>query len=227
MNATIGHPMSIQVAENMHKALQFTNRNVLKPIQFSLSRATLRGGTKAVAKLAVHGATILAYAAKAAGGAATKAGSKAAFKAGAKAGAKAAFKLGYRAAASGTAVGAIGGIAIGVNVLFEGPLLARGLYKLHQKKKFGIISETDYHRGIIRQSFTTGSTILGGVGGALVGQVAIPVPVLGAAVGGMVGSVVGQGVGAAEGWLASQVVLYKTVTLPFVITLKYTEYPSQ
>ena len=107
----------------------------------SLEVATLRGGTKAVAKLAVHGATILAYAAKAAGGAATKAGSKAAFKAGAKAGAKAVFKLGYRAAASGTAVGAIGGIAIGVNVLFEGPLLARGPYKLHQKKKFGIISE--------------------------------------------------------------------------------------
>ena len=37
----------------------------------------------------VHGATILAYAAKAAGGAATNAGSKAAFKAGAKADAKA------------------------------------------------------------------------------------------------------------------------------------------
>ena len=223
MKATTGHHMSIQVDVAVQKALQFTYRSVLKPIQTAINRATLRGGAKGVAKLAVHGATVLAYAGKAVGQVAAKAGTKSAFKAGAKAGAKATFKLGYRAAASGTAVGAVGGIAVGVNILFEGPLLARGLYKLHQKKKFGVISDADYSRGVIQQSFTSVNTVIGGVGGALVGTVAIPVPVLGAAVGGMVGSVVGQVAGAGEGWLASQLVHSKTLTLPVVIRLNYTQ----
>ena len=222
MTATIGHQMSIQVDDSMEKALQY--RHVLQPIQFAFTKASVKGGMKATSKLSVHGVTILAYATKAAGQATTKAGSKAAFKAGAKAGAKAAFKLGYRAAASGTAVGVIGGVAVGANMLFEGPLLARGLYKLHRQHKFNMISDADFNRGIIKQSFTTGNTIVGGVGGALVGQVAIPVPILGAAVGGMVGGIVGQGCGVAEGWVASQFVHSKIVTLPIVITLNYTEY---
>ena len=228
MKATTGHPISIQVDVGVQKALQFTYKSVLKPIRTALSRATLRGGAKGATKLAVHGTTILAYAGKAAGQAAAKAGTKAAFKAGAKAGAKATFKLGYRAATSGTAVGAVGGIAVGVNVLFEGPLLARGLYKLGRKKKFGVISDGDYNRGIIQQSFTTANTILGGVGGAVAGQVAIPVPVLGAAVGGMVGSVVGQAAGAGQGWLASKLVHNdETPTLPVIVKLIYTECTSE
>ena len=192
MKATIGEPMSIQVHATMERALQFTNRSILKPVQTSITRAILKGGTKAV------------------------------FKAGAKAGAKATFKLGYRAATNGTIVGAVGGIAVGVNILLEGPLFARGLYKLHRKKKFDLISDTEYNRGIIQQSFTTVNTIIGGVCGAIVGTVAIPVPVLGAAVGGMVGSVVGQGVGYGEGWLVSQLVHNKILTLPIVIQLNYT-----
>ena len=39
--------------------------------------------------------------------------------------------------------------------------------------------------------------------GAILGQVVIPVPGVGAAVGGAVGGVVGQVCGRAEGWVAS------------------------
>ena len=126
--------MSIQVHATMERALQFTNRSILKPVQTSITKVSLEN--------IQSGDHIIVTSAKAT------------------------FKLGYRAATSGTIVGAVGGIAVGVNILLEGPLLARGLYKLHQKKKFGVISDTDYNHGIIRQSFITVDTVLGGVGGS-------------------------------------------------------------
>ena len=56
------------------------------------------------------------------------------------------------------------------------------------------------------------NTVIGGAGGAVVGQIAIPVPVLGAAVGGVTGSLLGQ-VTVKGGYSASS---YMTNLKPFL-----------
>lgn len=50
------------------------------------------------------------------------------------------------------------------------------------------------------------NTIAGGTFGAIVGQVAIPVPVLGAVVGGFAGTIAGKGFGYLEGKAFSQLI---------------------
>ena len=52
---------------------------------------------------------------------------------------------------------------------------------------------------MIKISVTSANTVIGGTLGAVAGQAAIPVPVLGAVVGGFVGSIAGQACGYAEG----------------------------
>ena len=141
-----------------------------------------------------------------------------------KSSAKVTFKLGYKAALNGTTVGAIGGIAVGINLVVEGPLLARSIYKLQRKKKFDMISDGDYKRGVIKESFTSVNTVIGGASGAVVGQIAIPVPVLGAAVGGVAGSLLGQAIGYGEGWL---LIHDKPQTIPPIISPMYINSPAK
>ena len=57
---------------------------------------------------------------------------------------------------------------------------------------------------MIQQSFTSANTVIGATAGAIIGQVAIPVPVLGAAVGGALGTISGNGIGRLKGWAASK-----------------------
>ena len=64
--------------------------------------------------------------------------------------------------------------------------------------------------------------MIGGTLGAVAGQAAIPVPVLGAVVGGFVGSVAGQVFGHLEGKAVGCMVRDPTqVTLPMLHTLEY------
>ena len=226
MEATVGECLSIQVTEIQHKALQRTTAalivagvslghthasNVVNVCTSVAAKGVAHAGLKAAAKSGVKAG--VKAGAKASAKAAAKAGGKLTAKATTYAsgdavasGAETLFQLGFRAALSGTAIGIVAGAAVAVNLLIEGPLLARSLYKLYRKKKFDQISPEEYKRGIVEESVTSANTVVGAVGGAVVGQVAIPVPVLGAAVGGVVGGVIGQACGRAEGWAAGKLI---------------------
>ena len=220
MEATVGERLSIQVTEIQHNFLQ-RGTAALIVAGVSLGHAHASNVANVCTSVAARGVAHvgLKAAAKSGAKAGVKAGAKAGAKAAAKAkttmyasgdavasGAEALFQLGFRAALSGTAIGIVAGAAVAVNVLIEGPLLARSLYKLHRKKTFDQISSEEYKRGIVEESVTSANTVVGAVGGAVVGQVAIPVPVLGAAVGGAVGGIVGQACGRAEGWTAGKLI---------------------
>ena len=250
MEATVGERLSIQVTEIQHKALQRTTAALIVA-GVSLGHAHAANVANVCTSVAAKGVAHVCV--KAAAKSGVKAGVKATAKAGAKATAKAAakaggkltakattyasgdavassaetlFQLGFRAALSGTAIGIVAGAAVAVNLLIEGPLLVRSVYKLHRKKKFDQISSEEYKRGIVKESVTSANTVVGAVGGAIVGQVAIPVPVLGAAVGGAVGGIVGQACGRAEGWAVGKLVQDpKSVTMLPLTTLSFLDNP--
>ena len=148
--------------------------------------------------------------------------SKSAAKASLKTTGKAAFEVGSEAAINGTILGVIGGMAFGVNLLLETPFYIRGAYKLSRKKKFDVISKEEYQREMIKITFKSVNTVVGGTLGAVAGQAAIPVPVLGAVVGGFVGGVLGQACGYLEGKAIGYVIRDPTkVTLPILNTPAY------
>jgi len=222
MMATVGDKLSIQVEKIIHKALQSGTAGFIcagASLGKSLTLNThthgaghaihccVKAGLKATTKVSVK------TTAKVTGKTSVYAGSDAV-----TAGAETFFQLGYRAALSGTAIGVVAGVAVAVNLAIEVPLLVRNVYKLHRKKKFGLISTVQYDRGIVQESIASASTVLGAVSGAIVGQVAIPVPIIGAAIGGTLGGMGGQVMGRIEGWAASKLVAgERTVTmLPLV-----------
>ena len=138
------------------------------------------------------------------------------------------FKLGSRVVLHGTRLGQVVGFGPGLNLLAEAPFFTRKLYKLNRQRKFDQISEEDYKRGVIKQSFTSTNTVIGATAGAIIGQVAIPIPVLGAAVGGALGTIGGHSIGRLEGWAASKLVRdEKTPTLPVVVSVIYSEFPEK
>ena len=220
MLGTVGESISIQVNEVHRKALIVTEKGpivISKSISLSAGAASIRYVAKSAADATTKGIVRLVVRGAAKGAAleaaAVDVGEMAAFSS---------FQLGYRAALNGTAVGAVAGIAIGVNLLIEAPLLGYSIYKLERKKKFSQISQAQYKKEVIKSTTKSVNTAAGGIVGAVVGQVAIPVPVLGAAVGGTVGSVVGQLCGMAEGALFSLAVPDKTYSLPAIIVNKFT-----
>ena len=212
MKATIDDLISIQVGVIEHKALQVGKGAVVVGLSQILGPGTiLRGCSKGASRLCLHAG------AKASAKTAAKTGAKTSAKAVSKVVGKGALRLGFKAATEGSAVGALAGVAVGINLAFEGPLLVHGIYKAHRKKSFSQISERVYRRTIIEECTTHGNAALGGIAGALIGQVIIPVPVVGALIGGVSGSLVGHIAGAAEG-KAIGALLYpeKISTLPVV-----------
>ena len=201
MEATVSDRLSIQVTEIQHYALQRTTA-ALVYAGTSLGHVhTAHACTSAVAKGIAHVSVK----------AAVRAGAKTVSKVGAKAGAYGAadsaetlFQLGFQAAISGTALGIVGGVALAVNTALEGPLLARSVYKLYRKKKFDQLSQHEFDQSVLQEMITSANTVFWAVGGALAGQAAIPVPILGAAVGGAVGGLIGQACGRGEGWVAGK-----------------------
>lgn len=147
--------------------------------------------------------------------------------AGARASTNVAFKLGSRVVLHGTRLGRVVGFGPGLNLLAEAPFFTRRLYKLNRQKKFDQITEEDYKRGVIQQSFTSANTVIGATAGAIIGQVAIPIPILGAAVGGALGTISGNGIGRLEGWAASKLVRDgRTPTLPLIVTFQFSDFPK-
>lgn len=137
------------------------------------------------------------------------------------------FKLGANAALTASRLGLISGFVPGLNLLIESPFYTRRIYKLYRKHKFDQISESEYKKGIVKQSFTSANTVIGATGGAIVGQLVIPIPVVGGAVGGALGVVAGHSIGHLEGWAASKLVKDKrAVTLPVVTTHLFSDIPS-
>ena len=160
------------------------------------------------------GAAVLATAPKVL----AKCGVKVGAKATGKAIAKVAFKIGFRAATSASTVGLVAGVAVGANLLFEGPIFAHSIYQLKRKKTFKMISEREYKVEVAKQGLINGGAAVGGIAGAIAGQVAIPVPILGVAVGGAIGGVCGQMVGRAEGALVSKLASEEDInTLPEIV----------
>ena len=85
-----------------------------------------------------------------------------------------------------------------------------------------MISKEEYQREMIKITFKSVNTVVGGTLGAVAGQAAIPVPVLGAVVGGFVGGVAGQVCGYLEGKAMGCVIRDPTkVTLPILNTPAY------
>ena len=227
MKATVGEHLSIQVTDLQHQALEHTTTAVIytglafgkinvaaargaasEMVVKSITNAIAKGGAKAAAKAGARGAAF---------GAADAA----------EAGTEALFQLGYRAALSGTAIGIVAGVAVAANLIIEGPFLARAVYKLHRKKKFDQIPQHEFERGFVKESFKSANTVIGGVAGAILGQIVIPVPGVGAAVGGAVGSIAGQVFGIAEGWAASKLIRDpRPVTLPQLIETSFVDNPS-
>ena len=105
------------------------------------------------------------------------------------------FKVGYTATLSATSVGLVSAIALGVNAIIEAPLLSYNIYKIHRKRKFDKISQTEMKRQCTMEGCTSAGTVALGVGGAVVGQMLIPIPVVGAAAGGLVGTLAVKGSG--------------------------------
>ena len=147
--------------------------------------------------------------------------------AGARTSTNVAFKLGSRVLLHGTRLGQVVGFGPGINLLAETPLFTRRMYKLNRQRKFDQITEEDYKRCVIQQSFTSANTVIGATAGAIIGQVVIPVPVIGAAVGGALGTISGNGIGRLEGWAASKLVRDGRVpTLPIIVTLEFSDFPK-
>lgn len=147
--------------------------------------------------------------------------------AGARASTNIAFKLGSRVVLHGTRLGRIVGFGPGLSLLAEAPIFTRGLYKLNRQKTFDQITKEDYKRGVIKQSLTSANTVIGATAGAIIGQVVIPVPILGAAVGGALGTIGGNGIGRLEGWAVSKLVRDgRTPTLPTIVSFEFSDFPK-
>ena len=191
--ATVGHPVSTQLDASVHRALQFSTEDAVKPISLGSNGAALFSPGEAATRVASN--TV--------------------------------FRLGARAALTATRVGLISGFVPGLNLLLETPFYTRRVYKLYRKHKFDQISDAEYKRGMVRQSFTSANTVIGATTGAIIGQIAIPIPVVGGAVGGALGLVAGGGIGSLEGWAAGKLVKdAKIVTLPIVATHTFSDMPQ-
>jgi len=120
-------------------------------------------------------------------------------------------------------------VAFAASVLIEIPFFARGMYKLHRKKKFEQIDEVTYIKGCARQMSVSIGTVVCGTAGAVGGSF-IPVPVAGTFIGGVagytvgfaIGQLVGRGIGYGIGLAFGEAMILDFV---IVCTHLYTDYP--
>lgn len=94
-----------------------------------------------------------------------------------------------------------GAVALDVvlNLGFEAALFANCFERAHSKWKAGEITTEEYHRRVIQSLCECTAGFLVGTGGSYLGQVAIPVPILGSIVGCTLGSLIGRWVGSIAG----------------------------
>lgn len=209
----IGHCMSIQVDITLHEDLHKINKQVIA-MSPGLCDACVRAASKGAAEAVVNitgsllnGAAIgnpILYFFQ---GATNSVGAVLANS----------FKVGYTATLSATSVGLVSAIALGVNAIIETPLLAYNIYKIHRKRKFDTISQTEMKRQKAVEYCSSAGTVTMGIGGAVLGQMLIPIPVVGAAAGGLLGTLTGKGVGYLTGKGVALLINEKEVDLPLVI----------
>ena len=206
--------VSIQVDINMYQDLHERVHAMSPGLCDTCVRATSNGAMKTVMKLAstaiVRGG---ARAAVRGGGSVFTQGAADV----AETGVTNSFRVSYTAALTATTVGLVSGIALGANLVIESPLLVRNIYKIHCKRKFDVISSTEAEHQIAIQSFTSVNTVIRGTAGAIVGQMAIPVPVLGVVVGGFAGVIAGKGLGNLEGRGVALLINDKETDLPVIV----------
>ena len=138
------------------------------------------------------------------------------------------FKLGPHAAMNVTRLGLVSGFVPGLNLFIKSQDLTIDEYRLYRKHKLGQVSDAEYKRGVVKQSVTSASMALGATSGAIIGQIAIPIPGVGAAVGGALGALAGLGIGRLEGKAASKLVneKLKIVTLPVIVINVFSDIPK-
>ena len=208
MIATLGIPLSIQVDKFIYSALR-TTKGVIRSVRTSC----LHHGIHFTPESTVHGAYHQCH--HVVSGLTSNTVPKAG----------AAFKAGIKAAATGSALGPVAGIALALNLLIEGPLMVRNLYKFKRQKIFGKLSELEYKRRRDTKVLTTVNAIAGGILGAIAGHVVLwQVPIAGAAIGGVIGNIAGQNCGYLEAKLYCAIKHpdLPEITLPEVEVNQYT-----
>ena len=71
-------------------------------------------------------------------------------------------------------------------------------------------------------------TVIGATSGAIIGQIAIPIPVVGVAMGGALGAVASHSIGHLEGWVASKLIKdEKIVILPVMVMYSFSDIPQK
>ena len=96
-----------------------------------------------------------------------------------------------------TAAQAIGqaGAGVGISVVIDLALATRSVYVAKKQKDEGLITNEEFNIKVKKKVCESGCQFVGGTTGSIVGQMLIPVPVLGAFVGGLCGSLIGTGIG--------------------------------
>ncbi len=210
MEATTGESISIQVDDAMRKAITYS-RNAVKPIGIAISSSAMRATQKGVGKAACLVATAPGHVSKSTARAAAQTSG---------------FRVGYDVAVSSFSLSVAAGAATLVAIPTETALLAYSMQRHYRKRQLGLISEDDLRKEFIKEHCTAVSTAICSILGAVIGTVAIPVPVLGATVGGFVGCLGGQGIGYVEGKLVELVYDYYfggSVDLPYICTHSFND----
>ena len=115
-----------------------------------------------------------------------------------------------------------GGIDFAVSLAVELPVLIYNIHKLKKKAKFGVISEEEFRRHVLKEVLVGCGVVAGGTAGTIAGQVTIPLPVLGAIVGGLLGGLIGQGSGTLAATLLGRYLIQeKELTLPKTLSYSY------
>lgn len=132
------------------------------------------------------------------------------------------FQVGFRASLRSVTpmcvVGAYGGTA-----LVEGLYLVWNVYKLWRKKKYGHISKVEFKRALCNEVVATCLAVPIIATSSILGQIIIPVPVLGAAVGGLTGSIISKLLKKIIRVIFEKVIKEKCLTLPQVVTGSFTD----
>ena len=96
-----------------------------------------------------------------------------------------------------SAVQVVGNVAAGaaISAIMDVAISSATIYMAKRKRDDGIISDKEFTTKIKKTVCKSSLKFVGGTTGSIIGQVFIPVPIVGALVGGLCGSLIGTGIG--------------------------------
>ena len=100
--------------------------------------------------------------------------------------------LGIESAAQALGQAAVG---VGITIMVDVALTSHSLYKAKKAKDMGLIDAKQFETKVKKKVCESGFQFIGGTTGSVVGQLMIPIPVVGAFIGGICGSLIGTGIG--------------------------------